>query len=316
MRRERRQVVTEKMKILIAYDGSDCSKLALADLQRAGLPDEAEATVLSAADVWILPQPENESEVPVYSKAHKDPWNKERREAEQAVDEARALAAEAVQTIRSRFPSWDARAEALADSPAWAVIRRADEWKPDLIVVGSHGRSAFGRAVLGSVSQKIVTHARGSVRVARGRVENGDAPVRIVIGVDGSAYAEAAVEAARRRAWPSGSEAIVVAVPELLMGGLVWSEEFDDEQFYADKIVAAAAEKLRETGLSVSTQVSYGDPKRVLVDEAEERGADSIFVGARGLRAVERFLLGSVSTAVAARAHCSVEVIHAAQTDD
>ena len=56
--------------------------------------------------------------------------------------------------------------------------------------------------------------------------------------------------------------------------------------------------------------VKEGDPKRVLIEEAEQWGADCIFVGARGLRRLERFLLGSVSTAVAARAHCSVEVVH------
>ena len=297
------------MKILIAYDGSDCAKLALTDLRRAGLPREAEAIVLSVADVWILGSPGNASEMPAYSEMYKNSWSKERKEAQQALDEAGALAEEGVKSLKSMFSDWDARAETATDSPAWAVIKRADEWHPDLIVVGSHGRSAVGRTVLGSVSQKIVAHARGAVRVARGRAEAGDRDVRIVIGVDGSAYSDLAVEAVRRRAWPAGTEALVLAAPELLMGGLVWSEEFDDEQASADKIVAAAAEKLREAGLSVSTKVSYGDPKRVLVDEAEQWGADAIFVGARGLRAIERFLLGSVSTSVAARAHCSVEVV-------
>ena len=50
------------------------------------------------------------------------------------------------------------------------------------------------------------------------------------------------------------------------------------------------------------------DPKLLLIAEAERSNADSIFVGARGLSRVERFLLGSVSTAVVSRAHCSVEV--------
>jgi nucleotide-binding universal stress UspA family protein len=52
-----------------------------------------------------------------------------------------------------------------------------------------------------------------------------------------------------------------------------------------------------------------GDPKHVLLDEAEQWGADCLFVGARGLSRIERFLLGSVSAAVAARAQCSVEVV-------
>jgi len=51
------------------------------------------------------------------------------------------------------------------------------------------------------------------------------------------------------------------------------------------------------------------EPKRLLLGEAESWGADCIFVGAKGMGRIERFLLGSVSSAVAARAHCSVEVV-------
>ncbi|MBO0799053.1 MAG: universal stress protein, partial [Blastocatellia bacterium] len=49
--------------------------------------------------------------------------------------------------------------------------------------------------------------------------------------------------------------------------------------------------------------------KRLLVSEAESWGADCVFVGARGLGRAGRFLIGSVSSSVAARAHCSVEVV-------
>ena len=51
------------------------------------------------------------------------------------------------------------------------------------------------------------------------------------------------------------------------------------------------------------------EPKRLLLSEAESWDADSIFVGARGLGGFRRCLLGSVSSAVAARAYCSVEIV-------
>jgi len=52
-----------------------------------------------------------------------------------------------------------------------------------------------------------------------------------------------------------------------------------------------------------------GDPRRALIEEVDQWQADCIFVGARGLSQLDRFLLGSVSAAVASRAHCSVEII-------
>jgi nucleotide-binding universal stress UspA family protein len=82
-----------------------------------------------------------------------------------------------------------------------------------------------------------------------------------------------------------------------------------DEREWVRRMVEASAEKLRAAELIVSSVVKEGDPKRVLVDEAERWKADCVFVGARGLRLIERFLLGSVSAAVAARVPCSVEVV-------
>jgi nucleotide-binding universal stress UspA family protein len=61
--------------------------------------------------------------------------------------------------------------------------------------------------------------------------------------------------------------------------------------------------------LVASPLIKEGDPKQLLCDEAERWGADCIFVGAKNLSRIDRFLLGSVSAAVAARAHCSVEVV-------
>jgi len=77
------------------------------------------------------------------------------------------------------------------------------------------------------------------------------------------------------------------------------------------KITAEASEKLRAAGLLVSSAVREGDPRHILTNEAEDWKADCIFVGARGLSRLERFWLGSVSTAIVARAHCSVEVVRA-----
>ena len=76
-------------------------------------------------------------------------------------------------------------------------------------------------------------------------------------------------------------------------------------------MVDGAAEKLGSAGLKVSIVVKEQEPKALLCGEAKDLMADSIFVGARGMGRLERFLIGSVSLGVAARAHCSVEVVRA-----
>lgn len=77
-RRAKEEATNGKMKILIAYDGSDCASAAITDLRRAGLPQQVEAIVLSVADVWVWSTVGNEAVVPVYARAHAGAWDKER----------------------------------------------------------------------------------------------------------------------------------------------------------------------------------------------------------------------------------------------
>ena len=300
-----------KMRILIAYDGSQCADAALDDLTRAGLPRQAEALILSVADVWLWSTAGDEPVLPVTARIYARSWNEEREEAVQAVEEARALAERAGERVKSMFPEWEVSANASGDSPAWGVIKEADRWKADLVVIGSHGHSAIGRFFLGSVSQKVVTEAHCPVRIARGRSWQKDPIVRIVIGVDGSPDADAALDAVAKRSWPEGSEVrVVAALDRAILTALDWVEfDGEDESAGVRRMIDAAVEKLKAAGLIASPVVKRDDPKRLLVSEAEEWGADVIFVGARGLRRIERFLIGSVSASVATLAHCSVEVI-------
>ena len=194
--------MTEKMKILIGYDGTKGADLALDDLRRAGLPREAEALVVSVAEPsFVLSGPGSLERIIA-------------RDSIFGTEKARALAEKAVGRIRSDFPGWRVEEAVTPGSPSEALIVKADECGADLIVVGSHGHTMLGRFFLGSVSQIVVAHARCSTRVARLRphkqMADPGSPVRIVIGVDGSPGAESAVRAVASRQWPEGSEACVV----------------------------------------------------------------------------------------------------------
>lgn len=308
--------MAERLKILIAYDGSSYANAALDDVQRAGLPRVAEALILSVAEVFLPP---TSSQTPALPAQVSAAVQRARTHATQALEEAHTLAQQGRIHLLTSLPAWDVRAEACADSPAWAVIKKADTWQPDMIVVGSHGRSAVGRFLLGSVSHKVLTEAHCSVRVGRRPRQTDRAPLHLLIGIDASSDAEAAVHTVAAREWPVGSAVrLVTALDARMCTTLAFMQPSADmgievsdadAAVWMSKTVEALVAPLRTRGLTVSSLITEGDPKHVLLDEAERWEADCIFVGARGLSRVERFLLGSVAAAVAARAHCSVEVI-------
>jgi len=307
------------MKILVAYDGSEFADAALQDLKRAGLNDEVEALVLSVADVFV-PNPINDNGFPTYVPT---PVKRAHERARHELEKAEILAGRASEQIQSLFPNWQVSHQAEADSPAWALILRADEWKPDLIVMGARGLSSFGgRLIFGSISQRVLYEARCSVRIARGPARATDRPVRILIGVDNSPDSRAAVTAVCNRNWPTGTEVGLLAVVDTVMpitpnpaepAVVKWIEVADENKW--DEVRALfepSAEQLRKAGLHAEVLIRRGNPADQILEEAHTWGADCIFVGAKGTRGIDRLLLGSVSSAVSARAHCSVEVVRRA----
>jgi nucleotide-binding universal stress UspA family protein len=178
----------------------------------------------------------------------------------------------------------------------------------------------LGRLFLGSISQWLLNEARCSVRVARGRLDEPDFPVRLMLALDGSSGAERALEEIASRHWPEKSEVRVVMVDQPLeltyVGGMAPAlrDSIDslnhEEHDHSMRIVKDAARKLENAGLRAMADVFEGDPKNVLVKLAADWRADCVFVGATGLtNRFERFLLGSTAAAIAARSHCSVEVV-------
>lgn len=310
----------DTMKILIAYDGSECSDAAIMDLRRAGLPADAEAVILAVAET--SPQ---HVDIPFGAMvAGPGMFRPEIAESEPADDrllrDAQAFADQAADRLRGDFPGWQIKTEAWVDTAGSAIMRKAHGWRPDLIVVGSHGRSGFSRFMLGSVSHHVVKHALCSVRISRHHLHPQDWPIRLLIGADGSDNSKAAIKAVAARSWPSGTQAHVVGVfdPRIkiaaattLEGALPAAAEQECRKCLSEG-VRKATEDLAEAGLAAEAVLLEGNPAESLLAEAENWGADCIFLGARGITGLERIALGSVSAAVAPRAHCSVEIVRPA----
>ena len=302
------------MKILIGYDGSACADSAIEDLRRAGLPEQAEALVVCVAD-GSIPSPDE-----ITPEANTDDLWRSRLEG------AEKLARHAADTLGSHFPRWTISTEGLWGSPAQILLDTAEWWHPDLIVVGSHGRSPVARLFLGSVSLELIHKAKCSVRVAReSAATRYSGPVRLVIGNDGSTEADAVIHAVAARSWREKTEAEVVSAVQTLVPATttaleantflqepaytVICEVDDRERARLRTVGTAAADLLRHAGLKATSSVLDGDPRELILAEAEVSNADTIFVGARGLGRMNRLLLGSVSSHIVSHAHCTVEVV-------
>jgi nucleotide-binding universal stress UspA family protein len=148
--------------------------------------------------------------------------------------------------------------------------------------------------------------------------ERGMNEQRVVVGVDGSVAARAALEfaleEAARRAAPLRVVA-AVALPEFwasYYGELVPPPPSDivgearkQTQRFVDEVVAERGDAVR--GLSIGVEVRAGRPGEVLVDAA--RGAAVLVVGHRGRGSASSVLLGSVGLQCVLHATCPVTVV-------
>ncbi len=307
------------MKLLIGYDGSDHSKFAIEDLQRAGLPADLEAVVLTVGEAWELPMVVDGVSPSTSEKfVHPNVAVIEQHLSEVS-EKARTLSEPAVMRLQEAFPGWNVRAEVRCGRPAGELVRMADEWSPDLLVMGSQGRSAIGRVFLGSVSHKVLHDTECSVRIARNNQGLPDANARALIAVDGSANADEAVKVVASRNWPRETEIRLIAVNDPFVrrrtSYISWNmaedkpHDTEESREWVRKVIDEPAEILRLAGCNVSHRMRLGDAANMILSEATEWGANSIFLGARGLGPVKRFVLGSVSSTVVSKAHCSVEVV-------
>ncbi len=306
------------MKLLIAYDGSECSDAALDDLHRAGLPADVDARIFTVAEEVpaeaLYPVEALSTPMAWYPLRQPDPQPAPSKKMEQT----REIASGAAERLRSEFPAWTIEADTAYGTPAQMIVEQIQSWKPDLVVMGCHGRHGLSRLMLGSVSLHVLNHSQSAVRIARPPARGGSEPIRLLVGVDASADAAQAVSAVARRAWPAGTEARVIGVIDAGIPLTIRDPSSDAasathtyEEFrsWIGHAIRDAADDLHRGGLVASHQVLTGDPTFVLMKEATDWNADCIFVGARGIGTLRRLILGSVSSEVAAHAHCSVEVI-------
>jgi len=140
----------------------------------------------------------------------------------------------------------------------------------------------------------------------------------IVVGTDGSQTAQEAVRQAADLAARVGARLEIVSAYEPVSSARLREEAQQipaDLQWIVnpredvDATLRAAAAIAKEAGVESEAYARQGDPADAILDVAEERGADLIVVGNKGMTGAKRFLLGSVPNKVSHHAPCSVLII-------
>lgn len=139
--------------------------------------------------------------------------------------------------------------------------------------------------------------------------------MKILLAIDGSKFSDAAAHSVARQFRPQDTEVLVLSVVEPISETVPpqmsprYYPELNDQVAEAKQMIESVGRMLAEAGFKVSTSVATGDAKAVILDEATQWRADLIVVGSHGRTGLERFLLGSVSEAIARHTSCSVEIV-------
>lgn len=148
--------------------------------------------------------------------------------------------------------------------------------------------------------------------------------MKVLLAIDGSKCSEAAVEILIRRYKPADIEVFVLHAVELQnllpvpcgygMGPALLPDYTTIVKQWrndGEELVSRTASRLQAAGFKTTTQVEEGDARAIILDYAGKWRPDLILLGSHGKKGLDRFMLGSVSEAVARHAKCSVEIVRA-----
>jgi nucleotide-binding universal stress UspA family protein len=186
------------------------------------------------------------------------------------------------------------------------ILKRAPK-RDGFLVAGSKGLDALDRFLLGSVSTKLIHHATCPVLV----VKDEAAPLRrITLAIDGSDASSEALEFVLTRFQPDRSTNEGGRVPiHVSVTHVMPSIKYPKLKEAGRRFVEPSVRKLIKAGFTAEPVCQIGKPAAEIMKVASKHHADLIVMGAQGLGAIDRVLLGSVSTRVVQHANCSVLIV-------
>ncbi|MGK2859978.1 MAG: universal stress protein [Thermoanaerobaculia bacterium] len=277
-------------RVLVPVDFTDTSTVALAAARRFASGYGAEILALFA-DTFVPPIAY--ADIPVG-------WYDENLGALQNAASTRL--ADYLREHVGEEVRWEARV--VTDSPVHAILKTANEWRPDAIVMGTHGWSGWRRALLGSIAESVLHEVDVPVITVRHRTE---APAedhgrmkRLLCPVN---YSDVARDA-------------------MIVSGSV-AERFDGE-IYVVHVVEAGRNEPHAGDLEALREwiphdirhrclykelVISGRAAETIIDLAAKLETDMIVVGAQHRRFVDTTVIGTTTERILRHAHCPVMTV-------
>ena len=286
------------MNVLVATDGSKYGRWALNWVAKLPFVEPAQVTALHVLDVAELRAPFLAQPVMAGNERY-------------IQEEIQRMAARSVKTITDAKKQLallklkgTVRKEQGPVAPT--ILKRAPK-RDGLLVVGSQGLDALDRFMLGSISTNLIHHATCPVLVVKGEA----APLqRITLATDGSEASAKALKFVLTKFHPGRSSGkgghvpihmnVLHVLPLVMYPGL---------KEMSKKLLEQSVQKLVKAGFTAEPLCYLGNPAEEIMKAASQQQADLIVMGAQGLGAVARFLIGSVSTRVVQHANCAVLVV-------
>lgn len=224
--------------------------------------------------------------------------------ASRLLEEARRSAEESMRELRDRFPA--ARAVVEQAPAREGIVRAAQALRADLVCMGTHGRTGLPRLLQGSVAQHVVVHSPVPVLTVRRGQERPPQVACILAPTDFSPAADAALPWADLLARVFGARLVLLHVVEVTYELLVdlpptaWGEAGGETiarelEARARGQLEARAQRLGPSEHVLRTGLGAGLSRQLIIEVANEVGADLVVMGTHGRTGVERILFGSVA---------------------
>jgi nucleotide-binding universal stress UspA family protein len=286
------------MNVLVAIDGSKYGRWGLNWVAKLPLVEPPRVTVLHVLDIVGLRAPFLAQPVMAGNE----------RYIQEEIQRMEACSGKTLKEAKQQLASLKLKGTVRKEQGAVApVILKHAPKRDGLLVVGSKGLDALDRFMLGSVSTTLIHHATCPVLV----VKDEAAPLRrITLATDGSVASAKALAFVLTKFQPDRSTgnggrvpihvSVVHVMPVVKYPGLKGAGE---------KLIEQSVRKLVKAGFIAEPAYRLGKPAEEIMKVASHQQADLIVMGAKGMGAIARFLLGSVSTRVVQHANCAVLVV-------